>query len=196
MERRRLYAVALTCCVAVSSWAQDTTDVFSRHLHLKEVVVTGLTGDSKLSETPAAVSVLDAHTIRSNAAGNIIDAIAREPGVSQISTGGGISKPVIRGLGYNRVVVIADGLRQEGQQWGDEHGVELDGNSVHSAEIIKGPASLSWATRAVSSGTSVSVISMPMPTAMRRTVWFPAPSSGKGPSPGRWASTGNGVSPA
>lgn len=149
MERRRLYAVALTCCAAISAGAQDTSDVFTRHLHLKEVVVTGLTGDSKLSETPAAVSVLDAGAIRSNAAGNIIDAIAREPGVSQISTGGGISKPVIRGLGYNRVVVIADGLRQEGQQWGDEHGVELDGNSVHSAEIIKGPASLMYGSDAL-----------------------------------------------
>ncbi len=146
---KKFLLFAGTCLLAVSVKAQDTTDVFNRHLHLEGVVVTGLTGDSKLSETPSPVSVLDANTLRSNASGNIIDAIAREPGVSQISTGGGISKPVIRGLGFNRVVVIADGIRQEGQQWGDEHGVEVDGNAVHSAEVIKGPASLMYGSDAL-----------------------------------------------
>ena len=128
---------------------QDTTDAFTRHLQLKEVVVTGLTGDSRLSETPSAVSVLDATFLKSGVSSNIVQALTREPGISQISTGGGISKPVIRGLGYNRVVVIADGLRQEGQQWGDEHGVEVDGNAVHSAEILKGPASLMYGSDAL-----------------------------------------------
>ncbi|MDE6330772.1 MAG: TonB-dependent receptor plug domain-containing protein [Muribaculaceae bacterium] len=80
---------------------------------------------------------------------NIIGALARQPGVAQISTGSGISKPVIRGLGFNRVLVVNDGVRQEGQQWGDEHGVEIDGNSVSSAEIIKGPASLMYGSDAL-----------------------------------------------
>ena len=75
---------------------------------------------------------------------NIIDAIARQPGVAQITTGSGISKPVIRGLGYNRVVVVDDGIRQEGQQWGDEHGVEIDPHSVHSVEILKGTVLTLW----------------------------------------------------
>ena len=150
MQRRRLFAILLMALFqAFPAHAQDTTDVFNRHLRLEGVVVTGLTGDSRLNETPSPVSVLDANAIRSNASGNIIDAISREPGVSQVSTGSGISKPVIRGLGYNRVVVLADGIRQEGQQWGDEHGVELDGNAVHTAEIIKGPASLMYGSDAL-----------------------------------------------
>lgn len=80
---------------------------------------------------------------------NIIDAIAHQPGVSQITTGSGISKPVIRGLGFNRVVVVNDGVRQEGQQWGDEHGIEIDPASVHSVEILKGPASLMYGSDAM-----------------------------------------------
>ena len=80
---------------------------------------------------------------------NIVDAVAKLPGVSQVSTGSGISKPVIRGLGYNRVVVVADGVRQEGQQWGDEHGVEIDGNAVSSVEVLKGPASLLYGSDAL-----------------------------------------------
>lgn len=146
MKKILFIAVVLSC---ITANAQDTTDVFSRHLHLKSAVVTGLTGESKLSEMPSPVSVLDVDALRGNAFSNIIQSISREPGVNQISTGGGIGKPVIRGLGYNRVVVIADGIRQEGQQWGDEHGVEIDGSGVHSAEIIKGPASLMYGSDAL-----------------------------------------------
>lgn len=146
---KRCFIIAMAILYGVTAKAQDTLDVFSRHLKLNEVVVTGLTGESRKSETPVPVSVLDATDLRSSATGNVIGTIANEPGVSQITTGGGIGKPVIRGLGYNRVVVIADGIRQEGQQWGDEHGVELDGNGVHSAEIIKGPASLMYGSDAL-----------------------------------------------
>ena len=79
----------------------------------------------------------------------LIDAISRQPGVSQVSTGPAVSKPVIRGLGYNRVVVINDGVRQEGQQWGDEHGIEIDEASVVRAEILKGPASIMYGSDAL-----------------------------------------------
>lgn len=69
--------------------------------------------------------------------------------MSQLTTGSGISKPIIRGLGYNRVVVMSEGVRQEGQQWGDEHGVEVDGGSVGSVEVLKGPASLMYGSDAM-----------------------------------------------
>ena len=121
---------------------QDSTDIFHKHLQLNAVVVTGLTGDVHLREVAAPISVIQPVDLQARASTNIIGAIAKEPGVSQITTGGAISKPVIRGLGFNRVVVVSDGIRQEGQQWGDEHGIEIDGASVHSVEILKGPASL------------------------------------------------------
>ncbi|MBQ7709219.1 MAG: TonB-dependent receptor [Bacteroidales bacterium] len=123
--------------------------MFHKHLHLDAVVVTGLTGEVHLREVPAPISVIQPADLQSRASTNIIAAIAREPGVSQITTGGAISKPVIRGLGYNRVVVVNDGIRQEGQQWGDEHGIEVDGASVHSVEILKGPASLMYGSDAM-----------------------------------------------
>ena len=147
---KKVLFVAGMLGIGVSAMAQeDTTDVFFRHLKLNEAVVTGVTGESKLGETPSPMSVLDITALRGRASSNIIDALASEPGVSQVTTGAGISKPVIRGLGYNRVVVISDGFRQEGQQWGDEHGVEIDANDVHSVEIIKGPASLMYGSDAL-----------------------------------------------
>ncbi len=119
------------------------------NVKLNEVVVTGLTGSQKLKQAPAPISIISPRQLEQIPSTNIIDAISHQPGVSQITTGGGISKPVIRGLGYNRVVVVNDGIRQEGQQWGDEHGIEIDPASVHSVEILKGPASLMYGSDAM-----------------------------------------------
>ncbi len=129
--------------------AEDSTDVFFRHLQLNELTVTGVTGNTKLKHATAPVSIVTPQVLKATASTNIIDAIARQPGVSQLTTGGSISKPIIRGLGYNRVVVMSEGVRQEGQQWGDEHGVEVDGSSVNSVEILKGPASLMYGSDAM-----------------------------------------------
>ena len=127
----------------------DSTDVFFRHLELKEVMVTGAVGDMKMKESPLPITMLHAKELRQLSSTNFIDALAKQPGMAQITTGSGISKPVIRGLGYNRIVVVNDGIRQEGQQWGDEHGIEIDGNEVGSVEILKGPASLMYGSDAM-----------------------------------------------
>lgn len=69
--------------------------------------------------------------------------------MSTLSTGPAISKPVIRGLSYNRVLTVNDGVRQEGQQWGDEHGIEVDEASVSKIELLKGPASIIYGSDAM-----------------------------------------------
>ena len=150
MNTRHIILPLLCLCTAAAAQdtkhnhAEDSTDVFFRHLQLNELTVTGVTGDTKLKHATAPVSIVSPQVLRATASTNIIDAIAHQPGVSQLTTGGSISKPIIRGLGYNRVVVMSEGVRQEGQQWGDEHGVEVDGSSVGSVEILKGPASLMY----------------------------------------------------
>lgn len=116
---------------------------------INEVVVTALTGNSLIRRTPSPISYVTKKELEQQSSTNIIDALSKQPGVSQITTGSGISKPVIRGLGYNRVVVVNDGIRQEGQQWGDEHGIEIDGQTVNSVEILKGPASLIYGSDAM-----------------------------------------------
>jgi len=128
---------------------QDSTDVFYRHLKLNEVTVTGVTGDTKLKNSTAPISIISGKELRQTTSTNIIDAIAHQPGVAQITTGSGISKPIIRGLGYNRIIVMNEGVRQEGQQWGDEHGIEIDAQNVNSVEILKGPASLMYGSDAM-----------------------------------------------
>ena len=150
MKKTILILSSLCVCTVMNAQEiPDTTDIFHKHLQLGAIVVTGLTGEARLNEVPAPISLVQSIDLQARASAHIIDAIAREPGVSQISSGGAISKPVIRGLGYNRVVVVNDGVRQEGQQWGDEHGIEVDGAAVHSVEILKGPASLMYGSDAM-----------------------------------------------
>jgi iron complex outermembrane receptor protein len=116
---------------------------------ISEVVVTGQSGGIENNRTPSPIEVVPRTQLIQNSSTNIIDALSKVPGISQITTGAGISKPVIRGMGYNRVVVVNDGVRQEGQQWGDEHGIEIDANSVDRVEILKGPASLAYGSDAM-----------------------------------------------
>ncbi|MEO6719795.1 MAG: TonB-dependent receptor [Ferruginibacter sp.] len=113
------------------------------------VIVTGVSGATQSKKVPFQVSVLRKQDLEQSASSNIIEALTRKPGVSSMSTGPAISKPVIRGLGYNRVLTINDGVRQEGQQWGDEHGIEVDESSVNKIEVLKGPASLIYGSDAM-----------------------------------------------
>jgi iron complex outermembrane receptor protein len=114
-----------------------------------QVVVTGVSQATELRRSPVPTTVVDRTRLNQTSATNVVDAIAHTPGVSQITTGAAISKPVVRGLGYNRVVTLNNGARQEGQQWGDEHGIELDEFSIDRAEIIKGPGSLLYGSDAM-----------------------------------------------
>ena len=70
----------------------------------------------------------------------ISKSISKLPGVTILSTGPGISKPSIRGLSYDRVVVYSQGVRLENQQWGDEHGIGVSTSGINSIEVIKGPS--------------------------------------------------------
>ena len=70
----------------------------------------------------------------------ISKSISKLPGVSILSTGPGVSKPSIRGLSYDRVVVYSQGVRLENQQWGDEHGIGVSTSGINSIEVIKGPS--------------------------------------------------------
>ncbi len=111
---------------------------------LHEVIVTGISHTTELRKNPIPLLIISNQFILENTSTNLIDNISKKPGVSQISTGTAISKPVIRGLSYNRIITLYDGLRQEGQQWGDEHGIEIDEFSVDRVEIIKGAGSLMY----------------------------------------------------
>lgn len=114
-----------------------------------EVVVTGTSKATSIRRNPVPIVAANRQYLQQNLSTNIIDAISRMPGINAVTTGPNVSKPFIRGLGFNRILTLYDGVRQEGQQWGDEHGIEVDQNTVDRVEVVKGPASLIYGSDAV-----------------------------------------------
>ncbi len=153
----RLQASAVGFAPAVQSIVAETGPPLAVDLvlaaapaGLAEVVVTGVGRATEIRRSPVPVAVLSKREMQLNANTNVIDAAVRGvPGLSAVTTGPNISKPLIRGLGYNRVLTLYNGLRQEGQQWGDEHGIEVDGYDIDRVEVVKGPASLLYGSDAV-----------------------------------------------
>lgn len=115
----------------------------------KEIVISSSLRASSLKRNPIPIVSISKTFLNQNLSTNIVEAIANVPGVSAVSTGPNVAKPFIRGLGYNRVLTLFDGVRQEGQQWGDEHGIEIGDNMVNHVEVIKGPASLLYGSDAI-----------------------------------------------
>ncbi|SDL94825.1 TonB-dependent receptor [Pedobacter antarcticus] len=115
----------------------------------REVVITGTASSSDNRKNSTSVTTVSKDDLLYRPSTNLMDALSRVPGVSQVTTGPAISKPVIRGLSYNRVVTLNNGVKQQGQQWGDEHGVEIDQYSADRVEILRGPASLMYGSDAL-----------------------------------------------
>lgn len=135
--------------IRVQGQTQHDFSLSASVVEQSEVVVTGMSMATESRRSPMPVQSISSVQLKRQSYTNIINAIAKEPGVSEITTGPAISKPVIRGLGYNRVVVVNDGIRQEGQQWGDEHGIEIDDYNLNKVEVLKGPASLMYGSDAL-----------------------------------------------
>lgn len=127
-----------------------TTKLEPESLTLETMVITGSARATRIRENPVSIVSISNKEIDSAPELNVIDALVRyTPGLSSLKTGPNISKPFIHGLGYNRVLTLYDGIRQEGQQYGDEHGLEVDDYHIDHAEVIKGPASLLYGSDAV-----------------------------------------------
>ncbi len=116
---------------------------------LNEVVITALGNITNTLRSPVPVTIVTHDMMLQQTSTNAVDAIASQPGITEITEGPGISKPEINGLGYNRVLTLFDGERQEDFQWGDEHGILIDPNAVYDAEIIRGPGSLQYGANAI-----------------------------------------------
>jgi iron complex outermembrane recepter protein len=114
-----------------------------------EVVVTGTSHATEIKRNPVPMISIDQKYLFQNTATNIVEAMVKIPGISAVTSGPNISKPYIRGLGFNRVLSLFDGVRQDGQQWGDEHGLEIDQYLIDRIEVVKGPASLIYGSDAL-----------------------------------------------
>ncbi len=95
------------------------------------------------------VTIADGEYLLRNYGGSLPQTLEKIPGVTLISMGTGIAKPVIRGLSLNRVIVNDHGIKMEGQQWGFDHGLEIDQYDVERIELIKGATSLLYGSEGI-----------------------------------------------
>jgi iron complex outermembrane recepter protein len=122
---------------------------------LETVTITGASSAQDRRMHALQVYELDNDYIVKHLEGDLMKTLRRVPGISSIDIGAGQSKPVIRGLSFNRVVVTESGIKHEGQQWGDDHGLEIDRFNAAHVEIIKGPASLMYGSDAIGGVISI-----------------------------------------
>lgn len=115
---------------------------------LNEVTVTSYK-EKPVAETSFNITPIKADSLSTYGNFNLTGMIARVPGVSMLSTGVGIAKPVIRGLYGNRVLVLLSGLKFDNQQWQEEHGMGLSDFGLSRVELIKGPMSVLYGTEAL-----------------------------------------------
>ena len=136
--------------IDITGKTEKNFKMFEAVVEHEEVTVTGVASATKTKLSSQPISIVKRSDLMQASSTNIIDALSKMvPGLSNLGTGPAISKPVIRGMGYNRVVTVHDGVRQEGQQWGDEHGIEVDEYSIQKVEVLKGPASLFYGSDAM-----------------------------------------------
>jgi iron complex outermembrane recepter protein len=113
--------------------------------HLHEFVVTSHQDDNTISSK----STIKLENIERNRGQNFVDLLKNSVGISSLNSGPGITKPVIRGMHSNRIVTLNNDVRIEDQQWGADHGPEIDPFSIGKVEVIKGASGLQYGAEAI-----------------------------------------------
>ena len=122
--------------------------------------VTGSFEVQEISQSTFSLSTLGPRELIQERSHNLSSTIDNIPGVNTLSTGTGIGKPVLRGMTSNSVLIIHDGVKQESQQWGDEHSPEVSTYDIDRIEILRGPASLLYGADGI--GGVVNILSKPL----------------------------------
>jgi len=129
---------------------------------LNEIEVQGKTKKREIQESPTVSYVVSEEFLNKNRENSLMQTLSKIPGVSTISIGSGQSKPVIRGLGFNRVAVVQNGIKHEAQQWGSDHGLEIDQYGIENIQIIKGAASLLYGSDAIAGVVDIQPTKTPL----------------------------------
>lgn len=133
---------------------------------LEEVVVHNQTINQRKAREQLNIEIVRSDFIQKNMGGSLMQSLERLPGVKNIAIGSGKSKPLIRGLGFNRIVVIDKGIKHEGQQWGADHELEMDQFAAEEIEVLKGAASFVYGSDAIAGAINVKPKPIPAPNTL------------------------------
>lgn len=124
------------------------TSILYLHLHpvnqeLAAVRVTASYASVQQKRTPV-LRTLESQELKESSAPSLAQTLEIVPGIHAVNIGRSASKPMIRGMGLNRIAVVDRGIKQEGQQWGGDHALEIDQKAVHRVNVYKGSMSLRY----------------------------------------------------
>ncbi|MCT4586679.1 MAG: TonB-dependent receptor [Carboxylicivirga sp.] len=157
----------ITDSITIDGNQSFTAQMKVSSLSLQEVVVKDNYAEQRKKEESLNIEIVNEDYLKKNLGGSLMNSLERLPGVSTIGIGSGQSKPVIRGLGFNRVVVVENNIKHEAQQWGADHGLEIDQFAVDNIEVIKGPASLMYGSDAIGGIVNIKNNKIPAPNTLQ-----------------------------
>ncbi|QNK77814.1 TonB-dependent receptor [Winogradskyella sp. PAMC22761] len=118
--------------------------------HIEELNEVSVTAHVDKKETKTAQeTVLKEQTLKKYSALSIGDALKEVAGVSSISTGSSIVKPMINGMHSSRLIMLNNNVRLQDQDWGIEHAPNMDVNAVSQISVIKGAGALAYGGDAI-----------------------------------------------
>jgi iron complex outermembrane receptor protein len=150
---------------------KDTKQDFyleSSVINLQQVTIEGERKDSKI--TNHSIVVLSDEQLNKARGQTLGETLSQLPGVTTLQTGPSISKPVIRGLQSERIIVVNAGVSQEGQQWGAEHAPEIDPFAPSKVEVIKGAASIEYGAGAIGGVINIEPRELPTVSGLNGTL--------------------------
>lgn len=127
----------------------NTTITITLEHHLEELSEIVVSGNKKNETNSGTEGHINANTIQQYSNSNLATALKEVTGVSSLSTGNAIAKPVINGMHSSRVLVINNGVRLQDQEWGVEHAPNLDINTADHITVVKGAAALQYGGDAI-----------------------------------------------
>jgi iron complex outermembrane recepter protein len=148
----------------------------SNENELKEIVVNG---EKMLDLHTVTQSELKGIALLQSRGLSLGESLKELPGLNSIQTGPTLSKPVIHGLHSNRVLIINNGVRQEGQQWGSEHAPEIDPFIANKIVVVKGAASVRYGSDAVGGVVLLGPDDLPQQKGITGDVYLVGASNGR-----------------
>lgn len=136
--------------------------VLCLHLVPKSLGEVLVVGDKPKSDATTIAVRLGENALRREVKSSLAQVLQEVPGMSSISSGATIMKPVIQGMHSSRILLINNGVRQEGQQWGSDHAPEIDVSSATSLEVIKGAESIRYGAGAIGGVILLETATLPL----------------------------------
>lgn len=148
-------AILLAICALAMAFPASAQDTLVK---INDVVVFGHGNKKPIARSEETLGNKD---IRKGLGNSFTSSLEKIKGISSIQNGATIAKPVIQGMHSNRILIINNGVRQQGQQWGDDHAPEIDVNNARSITVVKGAEAVRYGSDAMGGVIILNPYSLP-----------------------------------